>query len=372
MTLRNAYGITSAARVEALREHFLGDGVQAAILSDVANMRYMTAFTSVFDPGIAACAVIGADFARFYTDSRYIEAAQTAAAGSFWDVRLQRESIFTDACEDLKADGITEVCMESSVPHSRFVFVSERFEGRVVLCDQWVQGLREVKDADELMWARRAATLTDDALDHVLGIIRPGMREIDVALELEVYMRSNGSEGLAFEPIVASGPNSSKPHAGISLREIEPGDFLTMDLGARMGGYCADLTRTVVVGAKATPRQREIYDAVLAANEAGLAACRAGVEARSVDAAARELLTARGFGEYFGHSLGHGVGLEVHENPRLAPKSDEILRTGQLVTIEPGVYLPGFGGVRIEDLVAVEEGGCAILSHARKELIEIV
>jgi Xaa-Pro aminopeptidase/Xaa-Pro dipeptidase len=250
--------------------------------------------------------------------------------------------------------------------------VSDCFNGRVVVSDRWVEELRVIKDVGELGASERAAVLTDAALDHVLGILRPGLREIDVALELEVFMRSRGSEGLAFEPIVASGPNTSKPHAGISLRAIEPGDLLTMDLGARIDGYCADLTRTVVVGARATDEQRRIYDAVLAANEAGHAAVRAGVPAREVDAAARDLLTALHLGEYFGHSLGHGVGLEVHEGPRVSAKSDDILRSGSLITIEPGVYLPGFGGVRIEDLVAVEESGGRTLSHAPKHLIEIL
>jgi Xaa-Pro aminopeptidase len=364
--------VSAQDRVDSLRAHLDEDGVDAALISTPANMRYLTGFARVFDDSIAGAAVIAPRYQRFYTDSRYIEAARAAAEGTMWDVRQQRESLFTEVCDDLKADGVGTIAMESSVPHSRFVFISDRFDGRVVISDRWVESLREVKDAGELDAAGRAATLTDAAFDHVLGMLRPGLREVDVALELEVYMRGNGSEGLAFEPIVASGPNSSKPHAGISLREIEPGDLLTMDLGARIDGYCADLTRTVVVGARATAEQRRIYEAVLAANEAGIAAVRAGVSAREVDAVSRDLLTSLHLGEYFGHSLGHGVGLQVHEGPRLAPRSDDILRSGSLVTIEPGVYVPGFGGVRIEDLVAVEERGSRTLSRASKDLIEIV
>jgi Xaa-Pro aminopeptidase len=360
------------ARIEALRALMESDEVDAALLSDVANMRYITGFERVFDPMVHAAVAVGPDYLRFYTDSRYIEAARSAAEGTDWDVRLQGDQLFTRACQDLTAAGAQTIAVESSVPHARFVLIADCFSGRVVVADRWVERLRVVKDAVELDAAVRAAALTDAAFAHVLGVVRPGLREIDVSLALEVFMRSNGSEGLAFDPIVASGPNSSRPHAGVTDRVIEPRDILTMDFGARVDGYCADLTRTVVVGAKATTRQRDLYEAVLAANEAGLAAVRSGVRARDVDAAARDLLAGLGLAEHFGHSLGHGVGLDVHEEPRVSSVSDEILRTGSIITIEPGVYLAGELGVRIEDLVAVEEGGARLLSHAPKELIEIV
>jgi Xaa-Pro aminopeptidase len=359
-------------RVAELRKLLESDNVDAALISDPHNMHYITGFERVFDDMISAAAVISAETLRFYTDSRYIEAARIAAAGTGWDVRLQGDSLFGGVCDDLTAAGAETLAMESSVPHARFVFVSDRFSGRVVVSDHWVERLRAVKDVGELGAIARAAALTDAAFDHILGLLKPGMREIDVSLALEVYMRSNGSEGLAFEPIVASGPNSSRPHAGVTLRTIEPGDILTMDFGARVDGYCADMTRTVIVGAKATERQREIYDAVLAANMAGLAAVRAGVRARDVDAAARDLLAGMRLAEYFGHGLGHGVGLAVHEEPRVSKLSDDILRTGSVITIEPGVYLAGELGVRIEDLVTVEAEGASVLSRSPKDLIEIV
>ncbi len=365
-------GGNSAARVQAFREHFEADGAQAALITDVANMRYLTGFDHVFDPMIAGAVLISPVYQRFYTDTRYIEAAQAAAKDTSWEVRLQRESLYAGVCDDLTAEGVETIAMESSVPHARFVFISDRFSGRVVVSDQWVERLRAVKDAGELDACARAAALTDAAFDHVLGILRPGLREIDVSLALEVFMRTNGSEGLAFDPIVASGPNSSRPHAGVTMREIEVGDILTMDFGARVDGYCADMTRTVIVGAAATDEQRRIYEAVLAANLAGLAAVRTGVRARDVDAAARDLLAGMRLGEYFGHSLGHGVGLFIHEEPRVSSTSEDILRTGSVITIEPGVYLEGRLGVRIEDLVAVEEGGARILSRSPKDLIEIV
>lgn len=360
------------ARIEALRDLMESDGVDAMLLSDVANMRYITGFDRVYDHMINAAVVVAKESLRFYTDARYIEAARVAASDTGWDVILQGDKLYARVCDDMSAAGAETIAVESSVPHARFVLVSDCFSGRVVVSDRWVERLRVVKDAVELDAVARAAALTDAAFDHILGLLKPGMREIDVSLALEVYMRSNGSEGLAFDPIVASGPNSSRPHAGVTQRVIEPGDILTMDFGARVEGYCADLTRTVVVGAKATERQREIYAAVLAANQAGIAAVRAGVRARDVDAAARDLLAGMRLAEHFGHSLGHGVGLDVHEEPRVSSVSDEILRTGSVITVEPGVYLAGELGVRIEDLVAVEEGGARLLSHAPKGLIEIV
>jgi Xaa-Pro aminopeptidase len=363
--------VSSESRVAALRERLGADAVEAILVSETANMRYLTCFDGVFDQSGAGAVVVTGGSARFYIDSRYIEAARAAAAGTQWDVRLQRERLYTEIVEDLQADGFETLAMESSVPYARFKMVSELFGGRIVVVDHAVENLRAVKDAGELAAIARAAALTDEAVDHALGILRPGLREVDVALALEAYMRGNGSEGVAFEPIVASGPNTSKPHAGVTTRVIGEGDLLTMDLGARIDGYCADLTRTVVIG-RASDEQRRVYEAVLAANEAGRAAVRAGARGADVDAVARALLTERGFGEAFGHGLGHGVGIEVHEMPGLRKTSKDVLEPGHVVTVEPGVYLPGFGGVRIEDLVAVEEGGHKLLSHAPRDLIEIV
>jgi Xaa-Pro aminopeptidase len=362
--------VNAEARLAALRRRLTGDGVGAVLISLPANMRYLTGFEGVFDEGINAAVVITPEVARFYTDARYIEATENAAAGTPWVIRLQKESLYIEVCQEIKEQGIGSLAVESSVPYGRFRFLSEQFEGNVLVVDRWVEDLRRTKEAVEIEACERAAALTDAAFDHVLGVIRPGMREIDVALELEVYMRSHGSEGLAFAPIVASGPNSSRPHAGVTERVIGTGELLKMDFGARVDGYCADLTRTVVVGS-ATDEMRRIYDAVLAANESALAAVRPGAAAADVDRVARGVLEDRGFGDNFTHGLGHGVGLVVHEAPTVGPRSRDTLRVGNVVTIEPGVYVTGFGGVRIEDLVAVEDGGSRLLSHAPKHLIEL-
>lgn len=361
----------SRERVGALRTRLEADSVDALLISEGANMRYLTGFDGVFDGMSAGAVVVSEHVARYYTDSRYIEAARAAAAGTEWDVRLQRESLYSEVCDDLRSDGFETLAMESSVPYARFKMVSELFGGRVVMIDHAVEDLRAVKDPSELAAVERAAALTDEAFDHILGILRPGLREVDVALGLEAYMRGHGSEGVAFEPIIASGPNSSKPHAGVTMRTIGEGELLTMDFGSRVDGYCSDMTRTVVIG-RASDEQRRIYEAVLAANEAGREAVRAGVRAADVDGVARALIAERGFGDDFGHGLGHGVGLEIHEMPSLSTRSTDVLQPGHVVTVEPGVYLPGFGGVRIEDLVVVEQGGHKLLSHSPRNLIEIV
>jgi Xaa-Pro aminopeptidase len=357
-------------RIAALRRRLAGEEVEAILVTLPVNMRYITGFDRVFDEGIAAVCLVTGEIARFYTDFRYAEAARSAAEGTPWAVRVQRESMYIELCEELQAEGIVSLALESSVPYGRFKFVSEQFAGRVAVVDQWVEELRQVKETVEIEAIGRAAKLTDAAFEHILGFVTVGMREVDVAVELEGWMRTNGAEDVAFSSIVASGENSARPHATVTTREVCAGDLLKLDFGARVDGYCSDLTRTIVVG-KATQKHREVYGAVLEANEAALAGARAGMAGREIDSIARESLTRAGFGEYFGHGLGHGVGLAVHELPSLNARYRDPVRAGSVVTIEPGVYLPGFGGVRIEDLVVMEDGGTRLLSHAPKHLIEL-
>ncbi|MBN2404709.1 MAG: aminopeptidase P family protein [Coriobacteriia bacterium] len=357
-------------RLEALRRRLVAEDVPAIVVSSVSNLRYLTGFEGVIDSGINAACLVTQDKAWFYTDRRYSEASKTAAVGTSWELHVQKESLYVELCEDLKAMGIGVLAVESSVPYGRFQFISEQFFGSVKVIDGWLEEIRQVKTDDELDCIARAAALTDRAFEHVLGFVRPGRTEREVALELEFFARRNGSDGVAFDFIVAGGPNSAHPHAGVTDRPVQAGEFLKMDFGARVNGYCSDMTRTLVIG-PATDRHREMYEAVLAANEAGIAAVRAGIPAREVHETARAVLESRGLVKYFTHGLGHGVGLDVHERPTVGPKSHDALLAGSVVTIEPGVYVEGFGGVRIEDLVVVEEGGCRLLSHSPKALIEI-
>jgi Xaa-Pro aminopeptidase len=357
-------------RIGALRRRMRDEGVPAAIISTVANLRYLTAFDGVIDEGINGACLVTDEVTRFYTDMRYADAAAAAAEGGPWEVGVQRENLYIEICEALHELGIESLAVESSVPYGRFRFISEQFRGAVRVTDHLVEELRQVKEPGEIERIAQAAAIADEAFQHMLGYIRPGITEAEIALELEFTMRRNGSDGMAFDPIIASGPNGARPHAVPGPRRIETGDLIVLDFGARAGGYCSDMTRTICVGTP-SDEQRRLYDAVLAANEAGLAAVKAGAPCVDVDRAGRDVLEARGLGDVFTHGIGHGVGLDIHELPTLSRTSTHSLRNQACVTVEPGVYIEGFAGVRIEDLVVVEDGGHRCLTNSPKELIQI-
>ena len=226
--------------------------------------------------------------------------------------------------------------------------------------------LRAVKDKEEIGWIAEAAKITDEVFALFAGEIRPGMTEIEAAARIDYLLMTGAGDLSAFRTIVAGGKRGALPHAHPSHRRLEMGDLVTLDFGAMWNGYCADMTRTVVIG-EASERQRELYDAVLEANQRGIEAVRPGVPGADIDKVARDVLGQKGLSAYFGHGLGHGVGVEVHELPNLSPRGRESVVAGNVVTVEPGVYIPGFGGVRIEDLVVVEGEGCRVLSRSPKE-----
>ena len=362
----------AAGRLAALRRRLHDDEAPAVLVTDPSNLNYLTGFEDVIDPGIHAACLVTTDSARFYTDTRYIDAAAEAAAaeGGEWEVVVQRDDLYVEICADLHARGTESLLVESSIPYGRFAFISEQFRGAVRAVDQYVAQIRQVKEPAEVERIARAAAIADAAFQDVLEVIKPGITERELALELEFLMRRAGSEEMPFPIIVAAGPNGAHPHAIPGDRALARGDLAVIDFGARIGGYCSDVTRTVCVGA-ASEEQRRLYHAVLAANEAGLAAVRSGVPCVEADRAARDVLEEAGLGEYFTHGLGHGVGLDVHEVPTVGRRSHESLRAGQVVTVEPGVYVSGMGGARIEDLVVVTEAGYRLLSHAPKQLIEV-
>lgn len=357
-------------RLAALRRHIADSEVDAILITLPANMRYLTGFEGVFDEGINAACLVTGDMARFYTDQRYAEAAEEAATGSPWIVRIQKESLYIELCEELREEGLDTLAVEGSIAYGRFKFISQQFGGRVSAVDGWVEELRQVKDTREVEAISAAAALADRAFDHIVEFMSVGRSEVDVALEIEMYLRRNGSEGVAFSAIVASGPNSARPHAVPGDRLLREGDLVVLDYGACVNGYCCDVTRTVAMGL-ADDRQRQVHTAVLAANEAARAGIRAGMPGHEADAIARTSLGKSGLEEYFTHGLGHGVGLAVHEAPAVNAHNRDALRAGSVVTVEPGVYFPSWGGVRIEDLVVVEAGGTRLLSHATRDLIEI-
>ena len=359
-------------RLAELRQQLRDDEAMAVLVTAPSNLRYLTGFEGVIDDGIHGACLVTPDLARFYTDRRYADAASEAAAdeGGVWEVVVEAEDLYVEICAELHAAGVESLLVESSMAYGRFAFISEQFHGAVRAMDQYVAHLRQIKEPAEIERIERAAALADAAFESLLSVLGPGLTEREVALELEFSMRRAGSQEMPFPIIVAAGPNGAHPHAIPGERALADGDLVVIDFGARVGGYCSDMTRTVCIGG-ATPEQRRLYQAVLDANEAGLGAARSGAPCVEVDGAARRVLEDAGLGEYFSHGLGHGVGLDVHELPTVGRRSKESLRAGQVVTVEPGVYVPGEGGVRIEDLVVVTESGCRLLSHAPKQLIEI-
>jgi Xaa-Pro aminopeptidase len=348
-------------RLDALRNFLASQEITAVIVAKPENRRYFSGFT-----GSSGLLFISADAARLITDFRYIEQAGREAP-AFTVVR-HGSDIYETLAAEIKAVGGGRIGFESDFTAWDACQKMHRFIAQPIPVH--LDKLRMVKDEDELAALRVAVKLADDAFEHIAGYLRTGISERDVALELEFFMRKNGAEKAAFEIIVASGPRSALPHGRAGDRRITAGDFVTMDFGAVYKGYHSDITRTVVVG-KASARQREIYDLVRAAQQAGVDAVAAGKTGREVDAVARRVISDAGYGDYFGHGLGHGLGLAIHEEPRLSPVGDEVLAPNMTVTVEPGVYFPDWGGVRIEDTVVVTAGGVQVLTASSKEFMQI-
>jgi len=234
-----------------------------------------------------------------------------------------------------------------------------------------VEKLRRIKDRSEQAAIAKSMAMLDRGFEYICGFIKPGVTEAAISLELEIFMRHQGASGTSFPFIIASGPRASLPHGEATDRVIREGDILTLDFGVIMEHYCSDMTRTVTVGVP-PPEMEKIYYIVLEAQRAGLNAVKAGVAASAVDKAARDVIEAHGYGEFFGHGTGHGVGLAVHEAPRLSARDNTVLEAGMVVTVEPGIYLPGQGGVRIEDSVLVEQDGCRLLTNAPKDTLLVI
>ncbi|MDR2634931.1 MAG: aminopeptidase P family protein [Clostridiales bacterium] len=254
--------------------------------------------------------------------------------------------------------------------HAEYILASELSNAQFSVIDGFTADLRAVKDAFEIDLIARAAEITDAAFPKILARIHEGMTERELAAETEYQMRLAGADGAAFPTIAAFGANGSKPHARPGDVALKRGMAVTLDFGAKAGGYCSDMTRTFAFGTP-SPELKKIYSITLDANLAGLAAVRDGVKCAAADAAARDVVAREGYGDYFLHGTGHGVGIDIHETPALSFRSFETLKTGMVVTVEPGIYLSGIGGVRIEDMVAVTQDGCDIMSHTPKELLVI-
>ena len=355
-----------SARLRALAALLDGEHLDALLVSSLPNVRYLTGFS-----GSNALLLVTPAEALLLTDARYAEQA-VHEAGDVAHVNVQTQSLWTGLWQRLPAQPVQVIGFESAhLLHRDFQRLLQeggRWQWRPTT--DLVERQRERKSADEVALIRRAGAMATTALSRVLPQVRPGLTELAIAGLLEHALREAGSEGFAFPTIVASGPRSALPHARSSDRVVEAGDFLLMDFGAIAGGYCSDITRTVVVG-RASAEQREVHDTVREAQRLAVSGVRAGMAGRDADALARGYIERRGHGDRFQHSLGHGIGLEVHEAPRLARQADAALPEGAVVTIEPGVYVPGWGGVRIEDDVHLDRSGPEVLTHFPRELLEV-
>lgn len=355
------------ARQVALRDRLSTLGLDLLVIQSLPNVRYLTGFT-----GSSALLVLRPQDAVLVTDYRYAAQAPREVGNSA-RVEIDQVSVW---------DRLKRVVQERAAgvgafeAHIATIRDRERLEGlglpRWEATGDLVERLRVVKDADEVKSIRDAAALAVEALAETLPAVRPGETEFEIAARLEAALRRRGSEWHPFPTIVASGPRAALPHAGTSGRAVERGEWLLLDFGAQVDGYCADLTRTVVVGARADERQRLVYDTVRQAQRRALDNLQAGMSGREADQLAREVIAQRGFGEAFGHSLGHGLGLEVHEAPRLSATAETALPAGAVVTVEPGIYLPGWGGVRLEDDVHLAAAGAELLSDNKVELLELL
>ncbi|MDQ6611279.1 MAG: aminopeptidase P family protein [Gemmatimonadota bacterium] len=364
---RDARTDTKFIRLAALRDRLARADVDAMLVSSLPNIRYLTGFS-----GSNALVVVTSRECLLLTDFRY--ASQVAdEVGSQTTVRVETQSLWTGLWAWLAASvGIERVGFETMhLLHRDFQRLLEqgaRWQWRP-LTDE-IESLRECKDASELACIEAAIGIAERVLRRTLEQLRVGLSETAVAGILEHALRSEGSEGFPFATIVASGERSALPHARAGNRVVGHGDMVLIDFGAISEGYCSDITRTVVLG-RADARQKEIYDVVAQANAKSSGAVRVGLRGMDADAVARDYIHARGYGEAFGHSLGHGIGLEIHEAPRLAKTADGLLATGAVVTVEPGVYLAGWGGVRIEDDVFLASDGPRVLTTFTRELLEI-
>ncbi|OZB91887.1 Xaa-Pro peptidase family protein [Paenibacillus sp. XY044] len=353
----------SINRVNKLREAMQQSNVEAMFVTSSINRRYLTGFT-----GSSGYVLITLHDAYLLTDFRYMTQAPQQAKG--FTIVEHGPKVADTVKELLTSANIGKLGFEQDdVSFSGYTAYAEQLKPiQLVPVSGLVEKLRIFKDDEELKVMQRAADLADDTFKHILGFIKTGMTEREVDLEMEFYMRRHGATSSSFDTIVASGERSAMPHGVASERVIAGNELITFDFGALLDGYCSDLTRTIAIG-DPDPKLKEIYDIVLEAQLHTLQNIKPGMTGREADALARDIITKYGYGDKFGHSTGHGLGMEVHEMPRLSKLSDDVLKPGMVVTVEPGIYLPGLGGVRIEDDIVITETGIVILTHSSKDFI---
>lgn len=355
-----------AQRLAALRDKLAAIELDGMMITNMANLRYLTGFT-----GTTGAALITRTSAFFVTDSRYTQQAYQQVAPQGFAIVENKGPLFTEISHLLEKLQLTTLGFEADhISFNTYDDLADIFDVGLVPTSGIVEKLREVKDADEIGLIREAAAIADQAYQHILNMVHPGMTERQVANELDFYMRKLGASGVSFETIVASGARSAMPHGVATDKAIAPHELVTLDFGCYYQGYVSDLTRTFAVGEPDT-ELKHIYQVVLAAQEQVIKNARAGLTGHQVDHVARQVITAAGYGDYFGHGTGHGIGLEIHEGPMATPNSEDVtLVDGNIITDEPGIYLLGLGGVRIEDDLLIMSSGSQVLNNApKKELI---
>ncbi|MGE7601261.1 M24 family metallopeptidase [Peribacillus sp. NPDC097675] len=349
-------------KLERLRASMEKVNVDGLLITSTYNRRFMTDFT-----GSAGVVLISQKGAKFITDFRYVEQAGKQAVG--FEIVQHTGTIIEEVGKQAKEMNISKLGFEQDhMNYATYKAYEKVIDGQLMPLSGVIENLRLIKTSSEIKILKEAAAIADAAFTHILDFIRPGITELDVSNELEFFMRKQGATSSSFDIIVASGVRSALPHGVATDKIIEKGDFITLDYGAYYNGYVSDITRTVAVG-KPSEELINIYDIVLEAQLRGMAGIKPGMTGKEADALTRNLIEEKGFGQYFGHSTGHGIGLEVHEGPALSLRSDIILEPGMAVTVEPGIYLPGIGGVRIEDDTIVTLDGNEALTHSSKELI---
>ncbi len=350
-------------KLEKLRESFKNHGVDGLLITNAYNRRYMTEFT-----GTAGVALVSETKAVFITDFRYVEQANKQI--EHFEIVQHKGPIIEEVAKQAAEMGIKKLGFEQDdLTFATYKAYEKEVNAEFVPVSGAIEKLRLIKSESEIKILKEAAEIADAAYSHILKFIRAGITELDVSNELEFFMRKNGAISSSFDIIVASGYRSALPHGVASDKIIEKGDFVTLDFGAYYKGYCSDITRTLAVG-EPSEELKKIYNIVLEAQLRGMAGIKPGITGKEADALTRDYITEHGYGEYFGHSTGHGLGMEVHEQPSLSVKADSaVLEPGMVVTVEPGIYVAGLGGVRIEDDTVITQNGNESLTYSTKELI---
>jgi len=351
-----------SSRLDHVRRSLTELQLDAWIVTDLQDIRYLSGFS-----GSTGHVLIRHDRATIFVDFRYVTQAAEEVVG--FEVTPVTSSVWDSLVDCAKGWKVARMAfVPSDLSFEQYMKLKEKLEGVELVGIPSLAGpLRMIKDSEEAEAIRRSCQLVSQSLEEILSLVRPGMTEMEIAALFEYNLKMNGADREGFETIVASGPRSAMPHAHASQRAIRSGEFLKIDGGSRWRGYHSDITRTVVLGSP-TSREREIFQIVLEAHDQALAAVRTGLVAEDLDGVARKVIEQAGYGSYFGHGTGHGVGLSIHEEPRIGKGSRTALAEGMTFTIEPGIYLPGLGGVRIEDTILLTESGAEVLTTASREM----